>query len=215
MPSRICSPNISNSEIQFLRTIFENLGYPIFLINKVVAATKAKFYNPPPPMDTEEPSNILVLPYNDSLSRFQYIMKSSCNTKLVFRYNNTIGRSLIKNSPVPLVTEGGVYSIPCFECSDKYYGETIKSLNTRISQHKYDVSKYKRCNALYRHMLDKNHSIDWENASFVFNNKNKDVLQMVESALISRLPNFNLAAGFYSLPNNIAQDIVSELRIGQ
>ena len=60
-------------------------------------------------------------------------------------------------------------------------------------------------------MLEKNHSIDWKNASFVFNNKNKEVLQMVESALISKMPNFNLASGFYSLPDNITQDILSEL----
>ena len=61
-------------------------------------------------------------------------------------------------------------------------------------------------------MLEKNHCIEWKNALFVFNNKNK-FLQMVESALISKLPNFNLSSGFYSLPDNIAQDIVSELRL--
>ena len=41
---------------------------------------------------------------------------------------------------------------------------------------------------MYRHILEKNHSIHWKNASFVFNNKNKEDLQMVESALISKLP---------------------------
>ena len=40
-----------------------------------------------------------------------------------------------------------------------------------------------------------------------FNNKIK------ESALISKMPNFNLSSGFYSLPDNIAQDIISDLRI--
>ena len=60
-------------------------------------------------------------------------------------------------------------------------------------------------------MLEQNHSIDWKNALFVFNNKNKEGLQMVESALISKLLNFNLSSGFYSLPDNVAQDIVLEL----
>ena len=48
-----------------------------------------------------------------------------------------------------------------------YYGETIKSFNTRISRHKYNVSRFKRCNANDRYILDKNHSIDWNN-SFYF-----------------------------------------------
>ena len=51
-------------------------------------------------------------------------MKSSLNTKSVYKYNNTIARSLVKNYPAPLETEGGVYSVPYLECSEKYYGET-------------------------------------------------------------------------------------------
>ena len=58
-------------------------------------------------------------------------------------YNNTIARSRIKNSPAPIKAVGGIYSVPYLECSDKYYGETIKSLNSRISQRKYDVSIFK------------------------------------------------------------------------
>ena len=45
-----------------------------------------------------------------------------------------------------------------------------------------------------------------KNSSCVFYNKNK-------SALILKLLNFNLSSGFYGLPDNIAQDIVSELHI--
>ena len=45
---------------------------------------------------------------------------------------------------------------------------------------------------MFRHMMEKRYSIDGKNASFVFDNKNKEVLQMVESVLISKLPpNFN------------------------
>ena len=62
-------------------------------------------------------------------------------------------------------------------------------------------------------MWEKNHSIDLKNASFVFNNKNREVLHMTESALISKLPKFNLSSGFYTLPDNIAQDIISALHI--
>ena len=66
---------------------------------------------------------------------------------------------------------------------------------------------------MYRQCWKKNHSFDWENELFVLNNKNKEVLHMIESALISKLPNFNLPSGFYNLSDDIAQDIVSELHI--
>ena len=103
--------------------------------------------------------------------------------------------------------------VSCFECSNKYYGETIKYLDTRISQQKYDVSRFKKCNAMCRHTLEKNPFIDWKNALFVFNNRNKEVLQIVEAALISKLPNFNLSSCFYNLTDNIAQDLISEQHI--
>ena len=59
----------------------------------------------------------------------------------------------------------------------------------------------------------KKYSIDEENASFVFNDKNKKVLQMVETAFISKIPTFNLSSGFYILADYIGQDIISELHI--
>ena len=113
-----------------------------------------------------------------------------------------------RNSLIPDVEEGGVYSVPCRECNKVYFGETIKTLDTRISQHKYDISRYDRRNAIYRHSLETNHAIDWTNAKFLFNSKNKNILQMVESALISRCPNFNLASGFFNVTGDIATSIL-------
>ena len=60
---------------------------------------------------------------------------------------------------------------------------------------------------------NKSYFIDRKNTSLVFGNKDKEVLQRVESALISKLPNFNLSSDFYSLPDIIAQNIVSEHHI--
>ena len=59
-----------------------------------------------------------------------------------------------------------------------------------------------------RHMLEKMHSIDWKNASYVSNNKNIDVIQIIASAFISKLPTFNFSSGFYAFVDNIAQDII-------
>ena len=49
---------------------FSSLGYPKHLIDQVFSATKKKFYNPPPPLDTEKPSDTLVLPYNTTVSMY-------------------------------------------------------------------------------------------------------------------------------------------------
>ena len=66
----VCGPINLNSEIQFLYTIFSNLGYPKYLIDQVFSATKKKFYNLPPPLNAKEPSTTLVLHYDRSLKQF-------------------------------------------------------------------------------------------------------------------------------------------------
>ena len=54
------------------------------------------------------------------------------------------------------------------------------------------------------------HMYHQQNTSFIFIIKNI-VLQIVQSALISKLPFISLSLGSYTLPDNIAQDIISEL----
>ena len=87
------------------------------LLIKFSLQPNKKLYNPLPPLNTKVPSATLVLPYNILLKQYQRIMKSSLNTKLLYKYNNKIARSLVKNSPAPLGAEGGVCNVSCLECS--------------------------------------------------------------------------------------------------
>ena len=118
-----------------------NLG--ILLIN-FFSATKKKFYNP-----FNKSSATLMLPYNSSVKQHLRIMKSFLDTKLVFRYISLSPISFKELSCSPRSGGRSVYSIPYTASPDKYYGEAMKSLNTRIFQHKYNVSRIKRCNSQY------------------------------------------------------------------
>ena len=168
--SRVCSPINLKSEMKFLHTIFNNLGYPKHLVDPVFFATKNKFCNRPSPLDTEEPSAtsgswcLTIVRANSSYST--NVLWSLLLIQNV--YLSTIARSLasksqvlleaeggVNKSQVLLEAEGGVHSISCLVCSDKYFGENIKSLNSRISQLKYNITRFKWCNAMYRHMLKK------------------------------------------------------------
>ena len=89
-------------------------------IYQVFSANKQHFYNLPHPLDAKEPSTTLVLPYNSLFNQFQRIMKSSLNTKIVFKYHNTIAQSLIISSPAPLEAGEGHFGVavwaPPFWC---------------------------------------------------------------------------------------------------
>ena len=58
--------------------------------------------------------------------------------------------------------EGVVYKIKCKDCDMVYIGETGKKLMERIKQHKDDVRLRRESNAVYKHVRETGHEIDWE-----------------------------------------------------
>ena len=61
-------------------------------------------------------------------------------------------------------------------------------------------------------MYHDNHAIDFRNATFIFNSKHKNLLQIVESMYISEFPNFNLSSGFYTLPNPVKKMLIKRIK---
>ena len=155
-----------------------------------------------------ESSRLLVLPYSIHLKSFQHTLLHRFNTRLVFQYKNKLSNILIHNSPTDPTRSGGVYIVPCHDCNSCYIGETIKTLKTRLDQHRYDIRTCNTNNAIFKHILDHNHSIDFDNADFVYNSTDKPTLQFIESILISRKQNFNLKSGFYNVPDSIIDYIL-------
>ena len=60
---------------------------------------------------------------------------------------------------------GLVYRIPCSECSWSYIGETGRSLQERISEHKRAVANCQSNSEVASHVWERDHEIDWEGVS--------------------------------------------------
>ena len=58
-----------------------------------------------------------------------------------------------------------VYKVPCKDCNSVYVGETKRNLKTRLSEHRYAVSRCDDKNGVSVHVNILNHSIAWEGAS--------------------------------------------------
>ena len=57
-----------------------------------------------------------------------------------------------------------MYKIPCHDCEVSYIGETKRTLEKRIQEHKYAVKVCDRNNGIAVHTWDKEHRPDWEAA---------------------------------------------------
>ena len=105
---------------------------------------------------------------------------------------------LFQTRPVEIrsATAGaGVYAVRCGECPEVYIGETGRDYKVRLKEHQNNVRFCKERSAVYNHMLKSNHAIDWSNSRLLYHSNNVKRRLAVESALISRVPNFNNMPG--------------------
>ena len=203
---RICDAAFLNEEINKIFKIFENLGYPNYFIKNSLSRAKSKFYGQQNRRKFNENSNkIISVPYNKSLNNIKYeLRKSGC--ELVFNYPSTISNEIIYNRPQKL-EQSGTYEIRCNDCPQKYFGETGRDLNTRINEHKRDVRNCNSNNAIYLHIQNYQHLINWNESRLVYKSSDFIKRRLVESSLINNFPNMNISLGSFRL-NTVMDDII-------
>ena len=102
----------------------------------------------------------------------------------------------------------GVYVVPCKRCDLVYIGQTGKSLVERIKQHKYCIRTGNQSNALFKHIEEYNHNIDWENSRIVKKSNRHMERLIIESCIIKRCHNMNLNDGVYKFDNFLTEYII-------
>ena len=194
---RICTKDsFLKNEIFFIEHTFRKLAYPEHFINKVHRDVRRKHFS----SDSSRREHVfkpsIKLPFNKYSNQIVSPILRSHGAKVYHASNNTIRSSLVKNAPPK---QGGVYFIPCKECPKVYIGQTGRALQTRLREHQSYVGRRMHEKAVFKHMFDTNHALDWENSRFLYRNSNEKQRLVVESALIQHLPNFNLMHGTSSV----------------
>ena len=193
---RICSPEYIDDEFGNIFSISEKLKYPKHFIECSLRKARRTFYSESP---SETPSfqNVLVLPYSDLLKNVPRFCKNF-DINVVFRFSNTLKNFMIKNSPK--VSNCCIYQIPCKNCNRKYLGQSSKGILARIEQHKGSVRRGQTSNALFLHMNECNHGIDWNKSEVIIYCNNITRRNIIESALIKYNQNLvNVSPGMYKL----------------
>ena len=203
---RICSPTFLDAENNTLYKIFEELKYPKHVIDKAHSKARRNFYSLSNNGDfNNQRKRIICLPYASAFENFNHVMKDS-DLKIVHKYPNTLGKMLIKNSPSHSENTG-VYKIPCKDCNKLYFGETGRSFDVRLTEHRRDVQNCNVSNAAFIHKIDNDHRIDWNSAKLLFKSNNYFTRRIVESSLISYYPNFNISPGHFKF-NKVLQTYI-------
>ena len=137
---RVCSPLFLDEEIEKIENIFRELRYPRHVIDKAHSKARKKYFSLSDDFEfNSQRKQIVCLPYAKAFENLNNILEAS-DLKVVHRFPNTVGKTLIKNSPSH-IEMAGVYKVPCMDCNKSYYGETGGSFDIRLAEHRGDVQK--------------------------------------------------------------------------
>ncbi|XP_071476521.1 uncharacterized protein [Diadema antillarum] len=130
----------------------------------------------------EQPITTVNLPYLGATShKLQRIFKSA-NIQVRHTSSNKLHNSLHSHKDKhPKHKQPGVYRIPC-ECGKVYIGETGRSLETRLKEHKtcYRRSEWEK-SAIVKHAQQSEHRINWEDSKLITSIKNWNTRRIREA----------------------------------
>ena len=183
---RICEPEYIDSEIQHISATFRSLRYPQHFIEQAISKARKNYYGLKSNA-VEKPKRYLSLPFNPKIENVcNQVNRSQKETKVVFKYDNTLKRKLMKNNNNNAnPTVPGVYEIPCMECKEKYFGESGRGLPIRITEHKRAYDNHAQNSAIVSHSYNRDHQINWNRSKIIFKSRDVHIRRLIEGAAIN------------------------------
>ena len=118
------------------------------------------------------PRAVVVVPYVRGPSEGIRRVLRSVGVKCYFKPHSSLGRILSSHKdPVPREKRTGVvYRVPCGACSETYVGQTGRTVEHRLKEHKRAlVSGDTNTSALAEHAIQHSHRIAWEDTTVLDN----------------------------------------------
>lgn len=188
---RLSHPFFRNKDLITLKNILIENSYPIHLVNKMLFNTINETHNNNNVVQNSntEINNILQnhndgnvpdgsinevgffsIPYiNDLTPKLLSLFNNYKNIKIATKNVKTMYNCFTKTKTKieKLEQSNLVYKIPCHNCDKTYIGETSQNLSRRLCSHRSDCKIKKRSCALVDHVLDKKHTMNFEDVSIL------------------------------------------------
>ena len=86
--------------------------------------------------------------------------------------------------------------VPCKDCNSMHFGETGRSLEVRIEEHKRACRIDSENNMIAKHSWEKDHRINWKDSKIIYKESNVGKRRVLEGALIGICHTFKNNNGF-------------------
>ncbi|CAL8107370.1 unnamed protein product [Orchesella dallaii] len=156
-------------ELNHIKQTFIANGYPGYMVDASLQKMKIRVDSPPQSTDSQSKGRLILPWFNNTSNRIGGVIREELNVDIGYIPGRKISSFLCNTKDKRPKAEVGVYKIPCKEnCQDIYVGETSRSLKIRVKEHQKDVEQAKtEESAVAGHVFEKEHHVDFGNASLV------------------------------------------------
>jgi len=180
-----------------IKVLIDN-GYPLKLIfTNIKKRLLQKFAHQDPyvPKQSNNSDNHSIEPYFTVpyilpiAKKFMQYFKNISFCKLAFTCYNKLNKYIkVHKDPLPLTSRPNVvYKINCQDCEASYVGQTKRTLNTRIGEHRNHIRRNSpQSSVITDHRLEFNHEFDWNNVEVLDEEKNYNKRLISEMIHIKR-----------------------------
>ena len=188
-----CDRESRKQEVAHIFSVFLHNGYPPHFIRRVLwrqAHTRTPVQ--------QDPLTTITIPYISGVSERIRRVCANYRIRVFFRSNRTLRSLLTKVRPCahPVKSTGLIYRIPCLDCDSSYIGETGRTLDTRLSEHRRNCRNGEVLKSgVAQHALVDNHRINWDGSTVINREQHWYRRRVKEALYIRRFGNFNLDRG--------------------
>jgi len=162
-------PTFHKENMNLIVNILIDNGYPLEVIFATIRKRlHSRFHNNSyKSKDHSETCSYFSIPYVFSIAKkFLGFFKNISFSKLAFSGYNKLNKFIkVHKDFLPTFSRSNVvYKINCSDCDASYVGQTKRTLNTRISEHRNHIRKNTpQASVITNHRLQFNHDFDWDN----------------------------------------------------
>ena len=176
---RICSEEHLEEEFYHIQSIFRALKYPQSFLAR--CKQKAKKIRDNRSVKDKKNKKVIVVPYSRHVETISRFLKPA-DVIVIGKTGRNIGQ-IVKEKNKIENEHSIVYRIPCKGCLKPYYGETGRSLDIRLKEHKKDL-QFQRPKTIVKHSHECGFLPDWDRAGSIKDNIDKATRIALEAAVL-------------------------------
>jgi len=167
---KLSHPRFHEQNLTRVINILLDNSYPLNFIFRVVSCRlKSLIYKSNAPDHSPSlslPPSFFTIPFIKNLSHKFLPIAHNLNKCLAFTVGNKLNKIIKRHKDaLPVLSHSDVvYKLSCNSCDASYIGQTKRQLNTRVVEHRRNISlHHDRLNVVSIHRLENSHEFDWDN----------------------------------------------------